>query len=63
MFSMRVGAQWTQSTGYPIEESVFQAANIVDAAGGHNNGGKDNIWPFGRPESAIEIPAMWYLAC
>lgn len=35
--------------------------NIVDAAGGHDNGGNESIWPFGRPERATEIPAIWYL--
>jgi len=37
--------------------------NKEDAEGGHNNGGNDKIWPFGRPDSAMEIPAMWYLEC
>lgn len=58
MFSMSVGAQWTQSTGYPIVESVSQAEKMVDEDGGHDSGGKERIWPFGRLERAMEIPAM-----
>jgi hypothetical protein len=62
MFSMRVGAQWVMSTGWPIEESVFHAVNIEEDEGGHERGGKESILPFGRLESAIEMPAMWYLS-
>jgi hypothetical protein len=58
MFSMNVGAQWVQSTGWPIEASVFHAVNILEEDGGHDNGGKERIWPFGKFERAIEMPAM-----
>jgi hypothetical protein len=34
---------------------------IEDEDGGHDNGGKERICPFGRPDMAIEMPAMWYL--
>lgn len=44
-----------------MDESVFQAVKIVEAAGGQAKGGKESVWPFGSPESAIEIPAIWYL--
>jgi hypothetical protein len=63
IFSISVGAQWTQWTGWPIEESVFQAANIEEEDGGHVDGGNERIWPFGRLERAMEMPAMWYLEC
>jgi len=43
MFSINVGAQWTQSTGCPIEERVSQAAKMADDDGGHERGGKDKI--------------------
>jgi hypothetical protein len=53
-----VGAQWVMSTGWPIEARVFHDEKIVDEDGGHDKGGKDNICPLGRLESATEIPAM-----
>jgi len=40
---------------------VFQAEKMVEEDGGHARGGKERIWPFGRLERAMEIPAMWYL--
>lgn len=58
IFSIKVGAQWTHCTGWPMSERAFQAENIEDEDGGQESGGKDNIWPFGRLESATEIPAM-----
>jgi hypothetical protein len=61
IFSIRVGAQWTTSTGCPIDERAFQAEKIAEEDGGHGSGGNDKILPFGRFESAIEMPAMWYL--
>jgi len=55
---MSVGAQCVQSTGWPIEESVFHAVNILEEDGGHDKGGKERIWPFGKLERAMEMPAM-----
>jgi hypothetical protein len=58
IFSISVGAQWTQCTGWPIEDSVFQAVKIEEEDGGQDRGGKERIFPFGRLERAIDIPAM-----
>ena len=58
MFSIKVGAQWTQSTGWPIKASVFQAVKILEVDGGQYNVGNDNISPLGKFERAMEIPAM-----
>jgi hypothetical protein len=38
-----VGAQWTHSTGWPIEASVFQASKIVEEDGGQESGGNERI--------------------
>lgn len=58
IFSINVGAQWMQSTGLPRLESVAQAAKIDDEDGGQASGGKERIDPFGRLESATEMPAI-----
>jgi hypothetical protein len=63
MFSIEVGAQWTQSTGCPILAKVFHAIKIDEEGVGDGKGGNDRIPPFGRPASAMEMPAIWYLAC
>lgn len=44
-----------------MSESVFHAEKMEEEDGGHDIGGNDKIWPFGRFDRAIEIPAMWYL--
>ena len=36
---------------------------MAEEDGGHESGGNDRIWPFGRFERATEMPAMWYLLC
>jgi hypothetical protein len=61
MFSIKVGAQCVISTGWPIEERVLQAEKIVDEDGGHDSGGNERTFPFGRFDRAMEMPAMWYL--
>ena len=37
---------------------VSQALKIEEEDGGHDSGGNDSIWPFGRLERAIEMPAI-----
>ncbi len=58
IFSIKVGAQWMQSTGLPRLERVSQAAKIDDEDGGQARGGKERIDPFGRLERATEMPAI-----
>jgi hypothetical protein len=58
MFSISEGAQWTISTGNPICERVFHAAKMAEDDGGQERGGNDRIWPFGRPDKAMDIPAI-----
>jgi hypothetical protein len=58
MFSIKVGAQWTISTGKHIFERVFQAEKMAEDDGGQERGGNDRIWPLGRPDKAMDIPAI-----
>jgi hypothetical protein len=41
-----------------MDDSVFHAAKRDEEAGGQERGGKDRIRPFGKFESATDIPAM-----
>lgn len=49
------------STGNPSFERVSHAAKRDDEEGGQDKGGKERIPPLGRPDNAMEIPAIWYL--
>lgn len=44
-----------------MDERVSHSARRADEDGGQDNGGKDRIWPFGKFESAMDMPAIWYL--
>jgi hypothetical protein len=46
-----------------MEESAFHAAKIAEEDGGQERGGKDKIWPLGKLERAMDMPAIWYLPC
>jgi len=41
-----------------MDARVFQAEKRADEDGGQERGGKDKIWPFGKFESAMEMPAI-----
>jgi hypothetical protein len=44
-----------------MDERVSHAARRADEDGGQEIGGKDRIWPLGKFESAMDMPAIWYL--
>ena len=41
-----------------MEASASHAAKIAEEDGGHEIGGNDKICPFGRFESAMDMPAI-----